>query len=258
MGRRMPFVAMLVLGGVLLGTVGLSVGSWWGGRGSTPLEPERARVVAAELLPTVEPTGSSTNVRAARYGVLLATDDFGSGRIEFQYGERADCGLSDQLRRNATAQGWQGLRRVSAGPCDGWRAEKRGLTAMLTHRSTGSTLGLASAAPDGFLAATVTGTLIGAATGATLFGLLARRRPPVPLLAGTLATVGLLPGVVPTWWDLSTTGLAEPVWPIWPALAPLLVPLWLVFLLVGWIVASKRTTRTGPTAAPATGEPAIR
>ncbi|WP_346536912.1 hypothetical protein [Micromonospora sp. DPT] len=246
MGHRLRRVAMVLLGAVLLGTAGLSVGSWYGGRGAVPLgTPDRAQGVAAELLPGAEPAGSMF-VRGYRYGVFLAPDDFGSGRAEFQYGNRADCTLSDQLRRNAAAQGWQGLRRVPGEPCDGWRAEREGLTVTLTHRASGSALSVAPAAPSGFLVATVIGTSLGAAAGATLFWLVARRRPPVPRLVGTLVTVALLPGVALTWTDLVTDGLAEPVWPIWRSLAPLLVPLSLVLVLVGLIVLTRRPSSTAP------------
>lgn len=236
---------MLLLGAVLLGTAGLGVGSWYGGRGAMPLSPDRSQSVAEELLPGAEPTGSVI-VRGYRYGEFLATDDLGGSHVDFQYGEGADCALSEQLRRTAATRGWQELRRVPGAPCDGWRAEREGLTATLTHRTYGSRLSIAPAAPDGFLAATVTGTLLGAAAGAALFWLLARRRPPVPRLVGTLVTVALLPGVALTWTDLAANRLAEPVWPIWRALAPLLVPLWLVLLLVGVIVLARRQTRPSP------------
>ncbi|MEU5947659.1 hypothetical protein ABZ793_19120 [Micromonospora sp. NPDC047465] len=247
MGHRLRFVALLLLGAVLLGTVGLCVGSWYGGRGTVPLSPERARSVAAELLPGTEPDSSAFQ-RGYRYGVFLATDDFGSGHAVFHYGVRVDCSLSEQLRRNAASRGWQSLRRVPGTPCDGWRAENEGLTVTLTHRAYGSTLRVAPAAPDGFLATTVIGTLLGAAAGAALFWPVARRRSPVPLLVGTLVTVGLLPGVGLTWADLATDGLAEPVWPIWRSLVPGLVLLWLVLLLVGSIVLARRRNRAGAAA----------
>ncbi|WP_406068500.1 hypothetical protein [Micromonospora sp. NBC_01638] len=245
MGHRLRHVAMLLLGAVLLGTAGLGVGSWYGGRGTMPLSPDRPESVAEELLPEAEPTGSVI-VRGYRYGVFLATDDFGGSHLDFQYGKGADCTLSEQLRRTAATRGWQELRRVPGAPCDGWRAERDGLTVTLTHRAYGSRLSIAPAAPDGFLAATVTGTLLSAAAGAALFWLLARRRPPVPRLVGTLVTVALLPGVALTWTDLAANRLTEPVWPIWQSLAPLLVPLWLVLLLVGLIVLARRQNPTIP------------
>ncbi|RLK25289.1 hypothetical protein DER29_3281 [Micromonospora sp. M71_S20] len=65
-------------------------------------------------------------------------------------------------------------------------------------------------------------------------------------LVRTLVTVAMLPGAALTWADLFTDGLAEPVWPIWRALAPLLVPLWLVLLLAGLIVLAGRRRPTGP------------
>lgn len=259
MGRSLRRVAMLLLGAVLLGTVGLAVGSWYGGRGTAPLSPDQSRRLAAELLPGAGPTGG-LRVHNYRYGVFLAADDFGARREEFWYGHAADCALSDQLRRNAASGGWQSLRRVSGDPCDGWRAEKDRLTATLTHRASGSTLRIAPTAPDGFLAATVTGTLLGAAAGATLFWLVARQRPPVRRLIGTVVAVALLPGVALTWADLATDGLAEPVWPIWRSLAPLLVAPCLVLLLAAVIVLTRRPNPTGPaTDATAAGrEPASR
>ncbi|MGN9766123.1 hypothetical protein ACTMS2_13265 [Micromonospora sp. SD12] len=246
MGHRLRRVAMLLLGAVLLGTVGLSVGSWYGGRGVTPPSYDRARTLAAELLPDAVPYDSDRVVHGSRWGVSFAADDLGSGQVGFWYDDRADCVLSEQLRRNATKQGWQSLRRVPGIPCDGWRAERDGLTVTLAHSASGSSLTVAPAAPDKFLATTVTGTLLGAAAGAALFRLLARRRPPVPLLIGTLVMVGLLPGVALTWAVLDMNRLTEPVWPIWPALAPLLVPLWLVLLAVGVYVLPERQNRTDP------------
>lgn len=74
---------MLLLGAVLLGTVGLAVGSWYGGRGTVPLSPDRAQSVAKELLPETERTGSSF-VSGHRYGAFLAADDLGSARAEFR------------------------------------------------------------------------------------------------------------------------------------------------------------------------------
>ncbi|MET7875931.1 hypothetical protein ABZS52_03270 [Micromonospora profundi] len=242
MGARPRRIALLLLGAVLLGTVGLSAGSWYGGRGATPLSDDQAQTIAAELLPEAEPPASMF-ARGYRYGVILATDDFGSTYSEFQYGDRPDCQLSDQLLRNAATREWQGSRRIPDAPCDGWRAEREGLTATLTHHEYGSKLTIAPSAPDRYLAATVAGTLLGAAAGAALFWLVMRRRSPVPVLVGTLVTVGLLPGLTLTWADLAD-GLAEPVWPIWQSLAPLLVPLCLVLLLVGAVVLAKRRNET--------------
>ncbi|WP_199729262.1 hypothetical protein [Micromonospora sp. M71_S20] len=253
MGHRLRRVAMLLLGAVLLGTVGLSVGSWYGGRGVTPPSYDRARSVAAELLPDAVPYDSDRVVHGSRWGVNFAADDLGSGQVDFWYDSRADCALSEQLRRNAATQGWQGLRRKPSYPCDDWRAERDGLTVTLAHSASGSRLTVAPAVPDKFLAVTITGTLLGAAAGTALFWLLARRRPPVPLLVGTLVTVGLLPGVGLTWRVLDMNRLAEPVWPIWPALAPLLAPLWLVLLPVGVYALPRRQNRTDC----ATGSPGM-
>ncbi|MFC4020961.1 hypothetical protein ACFOW4_23855 [Micromonospora sp. GCM10011542] len=239
MAPRVRLLAMLLLGAALLGTVGLAVGSWYGGRGVTPLNLAEAPRVAAELLPEAEPTGS-TSIRGYRYGVFLAPADYGSSRADFQYGYRVDCALSEQLRRNAQAQGWQGLRRVPGASCDGWQAERDGLRITLAHRAQGSVLKVEPAAPDGLLAATLTGTLLGAAAGAALVWLAARRRPPLPRLVGLLVTIALIPAVTLTWEDLFTDGLAEPVWPIWRSFAPVLVPLCLVLLLVGSIVGARR------------------
>ncbi|MEU5529424.1 hypothetical protein ABZ744_21065 [Micromonospora chersina] len=250
MGHRLRRVAMLLLGAVLLGTVGLSVGSWYGGRGVTPPSYDQARSVAAELLPDAVPGNSDRVVHGSRWGVDFAADDLGSGQVNFWYDDTADCALSEQLRRNAPTQGWQRLRRVPGYACDDWRAERDGLAVALSHSAGASTLTVAPAAPTRFLAATITGTLLGAASGGALFGLLARRRPPVPLLVGALVTVGLLPGVAFTWAALDK-GFSEPVWPVWPALAPLLVPLWLVLLPVGVYALPWPQNRTDPT----TGSP---
>ncbi len=244
MGHRLRRVALLLLGAVLLGTVGLSVGSWYGGRGVTPPSYDQARSIAAELLPDAVLGNSDQVVHGSRWGVDFAADDLGSGKVDFWYHDRADCALSEQLRRNAATHGWQSLRHVPSYPCDDWRAERDGLTVTLAHSASGSQLTVAPAAPNKFLAATITGILLGAAAGAVLFWLLARRRQPVPLLVGTLVTVGLLPGVAFTW-AASAKGFSEPVWPVWPALAPLLVPLWLVLLPVG-VYALWPQNRTDP------------
>ncbi|MGY0004667.1 hypothetical protein [Micromonospora sp. I033] len=254
MGHRLWRVAMLLLGAVLVGTVGLSVGSWYGGRGVTPPSDDRVRSVAAELLPGAVAYDSDRVVHGSRWGVNFAADDLGSGQVGLWYDDSADCGLSEQLRHNAATHGWQGLRRVPGYPCDGWRSERDGLMVTLSHSASGTRLTVAPAAPNKFLPATITGTLLGAAAGAALFWLVARRRPPVPLLVGTLVTVGLLPGVALTWAALDLGRPGEPVWPIWPALAPLLVPLWLVLLPVGLYVIPRRQNRAGPT----TGSPGMR
>ncbi|MCI4062072.1 hypothetical protein MRQ36_05630 [Micromonospora sp. R77] len=242
MRDRVWQVAMLLLGAVLLGTVGLSVGSWYGGRGAAPMSYEQAQRAATELLPAARPNGS-VDVHAFRYGVFLAADDFGSRYTQFHYGDRADCTLSDQLRRNAEARGWPGRRGEPGDPCDGRRVEVDGLLVTLTHRPTGSTLHVTPAPPDGFLTITLTGTLLGAAAGAGLLWLAARRRPPVPRLVGTLVTVALLPGAALTWTDLATNGLVEPVWPIWRSFL-LLAPLCLVLLLTGLLVLTRRRQPT--------------
>ncbi|MEV4661767.1 hypothetical protein AB0J85_07430 [Micromonospora echinofusca] len=246
MGPRLRHAAMLLLGAVLLGTVGLAVGSWYGGRGTVPLSPDRAQSVATELLPETGRASSSfvSGYLYGRYGVFLAADEFGSARAEFRYGDRADCALSDHFRHNAASSGWQGLGRVPGVPCDGWRAEREGLTITLRHQANGSVLSVAPAAPDGFLATTLAGVLFGAATGAALFWLVARRPAPVPRLIGTLVTVALLPGVALTWRDLAADMLAEPVWPIWRSITPRLAPLWLVLLVVGPFVLARPQTLT--------------
>ncbi|MGW3856439.1 hypothetical protein [Micromonospora arida] len=245
MSRRLRRVAMVLLGAVLLGTVGLSLGTWYGGRGVTPPSDDQTRNVMAQLLPGAVPVDSGRIVHGYRWGVHLAADDLGSGRASFWYDDGDDCGLSEQLRRNAGTQGWQGLGRVPGYLCDGWRAERDGLTVALDYSASGTELTIAPAAPGKFLASTVAGTLAGAAAGAALFGWLARRRRPVPLLVCTLVTVGLLPGAALTWTALGPGIVTEPVWPVWPALAPLLVPLWLVLLLVGVYAFPKRETGTG-------------
>ncbi|MEH0829897.1 MULTISPECIES: hypothetical protein [unclassified Micromonospora] len=60
------------------------------------------------------------------------------------------------------------------------------MVVTLTHPAYGSRLSVTQSAPGGFRAATITGTLLGAAAGAALFREVARSRPPVPLLVGTL------------------------------------------------------------------------
>ncbi|MEE3918268.1 hypothetical protein V2I01_05385 [Micromonospora sp. BRA006-A] len=112
MGRRLWYVAIALLGALLLGTAGLAVGSWYGGRGAAPLSPEAARSTAGELS-GVEPIGSMT-ARGYRYGVFLAPDDVGGSRVEFQYGDGPDCTLSEQVRRAAETHGWRELRPVPA------------------------------------------------------------------------------------------------------------------------------------------------
>lgn len=225
---------MMLLGAALVGTVGLSLGSWYGGRGTAPLRSNRAQSMAAELVPGTEPIESRIG-RNYLYG-FLAPDDFGSAYAEFHYRDTADCAHSDSVRRNATSLGWQGSHRVSGTPCDGWRAERDGLTATLTQVDRRAILRFEPTAPDGYVAITLAATVLGATAGAALFWMAGRQRPPVPRLVGTLVTIVLLPGVAITWQDLILNGLAEPVWPIWRALAPLLVPLSLVLLLVGLII----------------------
>ncbi|WP_430497023.1 hypothetical protein ACQRWP_20665 [Micromonospora trifolii] len=246
MGHRLRRVAMVLLGAVLLGTVGLSLGAWYGGRGVTPPSGDQAQSLAAQLLPGAVPVDSGRIVQGYRWGVPLAADDLGSGRELFRYDDGDDCGLSEQLRRSAGTQGWQGLRRVPGYLCDGWRAERDGLTVTLEYSASGTALTIAPAAPGKFLPSTVAGTVAGAAAGAALFGWVARRRRPVRLLVSTLVTAGLLPGVALTWTALGPGIVTEPVWPVWPALAPLLVPLWLVLLLVGVYAFPKRETGTDP------------
>ncbi|MEV4694798.1 hypothetical protein AB0K27_27235 [Micromonospora echinospora] len=247
MRHRLRHVAVVLLGALLLGTVGLAAGSWYGGRGAVPVSLDKALSAAQELLPRTEPIGSITAL-GYRYGVALAPDDLGSSQVELQYGGGADCALSERLRVAAETRGWQEFRDVPGSPCDGWRAERDGMSLTLTHLAYGPRLSMEPAAPRGFLAATITGTLLGAAAGAALFWLLARRRPRVPRLVGVLVTVALLPGAAMTWTDLATDGLAEPVWPLWQSLAPVLVPASLVLLLVLVIVLAKRQKPAVPAA----------
>ncbi|SCE95580.1 hypothetical protein [Micromonospora chokoriensis] len=240
MRHRLRGVATVLLGAVLLGTAGLALGSWYGGRGAVPLSFDSATDIAAELLPQAELAGYRFE-RGFGYGVFLAPDDFGSSRATFQYGTpRADCALSDQLRRNAVSKGWPTPHPVPGGPCDGWRTEEDGLDITLSHRDTVSTLTIAPAAPDGFLATTVIGALLGATAGAVVFRWVARRRPPVPRVTRALLTVALLPGTLLTWQGLASDGLADPVWPLWRALAPLLWPLSLGTVLAVSIIWVRR------------------
>ncbi|WP_230688966.1 hypothetical protein [Micromonospora sp. WMMC415] len=246
MGGRALRVVMVLLGAVLLGTAGLSAGAWYGGRGATPPTPERSTAVAEELLPGTHASGSMI-VRGWRYGVVLADDDYGSGRTELHYGESPDCALTGLLRRTAESRGWRDGRAVPGSPCDGWRVERDGLLVTLVQHPTGTRLAVTAAPPAGFEVAVVGGTVLGALAGAGLFLLLARtRRQP---LAAALVTVGLLPGAQSTWSDLLTDGLAAPTWPAWRALAPVLVP-WLVIALVTAAVLARPATR------PATPAPA--
>ncbi|EWM68052.1 MULTISPECIES: hypothetical protein [Micromonospora] len=255
MRHRLRHVAVVLLGAVLLGTVGLAAGSWYGGRGAAPVSLDKAQSAARELLPGTEPIGSLTAL-GYRYGVALAADDLGGNQVELQYGGGTDCALSERLRAVAETRGWREFRDVPGSRCDGWRAERDGMALTLTHLAAGPRLSMEPAVPRGFLAATITGALLGAAAGAALFWLLARRQPRVPRLVGVLVTVALLPGAAMTWTDLATDGLAEPVWPLWQALAPALVPAALVLLLVVVIVLAKRQK---PAAAPAAdAKPAAR
>ncbi|MGC4836858.1 hypothetical protein ACLQ3D_20380 [Micromonospora vinacea] len=249
MRTRLRQVAMVLLGAALFGTVGLSLGSWYAGRGTPPVAFDQARSTAVELLPGSEPVASAEG-RNFIYGVV-APNDFGSSYAEFHYRDTADCTHSESVRRNATALGWQGGHRVPGAPCEGWRGERDGLTATLTQVDRRAILRFAPAAPDGYLTVTLAATALGAAAGAALFWLTGRQRPPVPRLVGTLVTIVLLPGVVPIWQGLIANGLMEPTWPVWPALAPVLVPLALVLLLAGLIfyVGRREPSRvSGPSA----------
>lgn len=224
---------MVLLGAALFGTAGLSLGSWYAGRGTAPVNFDRVQSMAAELLPGTESVGSSVGLNHV-YGAL-GPDDFGSAYAEYLYVDATDCAHSELVRRNAAALGWQGNHRVTGTPCDGWRAERDGLTATLTQVDRMAVLRFVPAAPDGYVTVILIATVLGGAAGAALFWLAGRRRPPVPRLVGTLVTIVLLPGVVLTWQGLLANGLAEPTWPVWPALAPVLVPLALVLLLAGLI-----------------------
>jgi hypothetical protein len=227
---------MSLLGALLLGTVGLSLGSWLGGRGVTPPTYAQARDVAGKVLPNASPSNTDQVVPGSRWGVGFAADDVGSGRTTFWYTSADDCALSHQAGQNTAAQGWHDIRRTTGYLCDNWSASQNGLTITLKHSWSGVELVVGPEPPAGFTVLTIAGALLGAATGVVLFWLVARRRPPVPLLVGTLVTVGLLPGATVTW-DVLVYGpdlRTEPVWPVWPALAPLLVPLWLALLCLGF------------------------
>lgn len=224
---------MVLLGAALFGTAGLSLGSWYAGRGTAPFSSAQAQSMAAELLPGAETVMSDVG-HHYRYGVM-APDDFGSAYARFHYSDTVACGHSESVQRNATALGWQGSHRVTGSPCDGWRAERDGLTATLTQADSMAILSFTPAVPDGYVAVTLAATVLGAAAGAALFWLVGRQRPPVPRLVGSLVTIVLLPGVVFTWQGLMAHGLAEPTWPVWRGLAPVWVPLALVLLLAGVI-----------------------
>ncbi|MEH0928418.1 hypothetical protein [Micromonospora sp. CPCC 205558] len=233
MRYRLRQVAMVLLGAALFGTVGLSLGSWYAGRGTAPFSVDQAQGMAAELLPGTESVGSDLG-HHYRYGVMVP-DDFGSAYARFHYSDTATCGHSELVQRNANALGWQGSHRVTGTPCDGWRAERDGLTATLTQVDGMAILSFTPAVPDGYVAVTLAATALGAAAGAALFWLVGRQRPPVPRLVGTLVTIVLLPGVVYTWLGLMAYGWSEPTWPVWRGLAPVLVPLALVLLCAGLI-----------------------
>lgn len=245
---------MVLLGAALFGTAGLSLGSWYAGRGTVPVNFDRVESMAAELLPGTESVGSSVGLNYV-HGAL-GPDDFGSAYAEYHYVDAIadECRHSELVRRNAAALGWQGNHRVTGTPCDGWRAERDGLTATLTQVDRMAVLRFVPAAPDGYVTVILIATVPGAAAGAVLFGLAGRRRPPVPRLVGTLVTIVLLPGVVLTWQGLLANGLAEPTWPVWPALAPVLVPLALVLLLAGRIfyVGRRKPSRVS---GPSTSQP---
>lgn len=229
---------MVLLGAALFGTAGLSLGSWYAGRGTAPVTFDQAQSMAAELLPDSEPVASGEGHDYV-YGVL-GPNDFGSSFAEFHYRDTAACAHSELVQRNATAVGWQGSHRVTGTPCGGWRAERDGLAARLTQVDRLAILRFTPAAPDGYLAVTLAAAALGAAAGAALFWLTGRQRPPVPRLVCTLVTIVLLPGVVPTWQGLMAHGLTEPAWTIWPALAPVLVPVALVLLWAGVIFYAGR------------------
>ncbi|MGW2622059.1 hypothetical protein [Micromonospora taraxaci] len=63
-------------------------------------------------------------------------------------------------------------------------------------------------------------------------------------MARTLLTVALLPGALLTWRGLALHGLADPVWPLWRSLAPLLWPLSLATVLAVLIIYLRRRSRT--------------
>lgn len=217
---------MALLGAVLVGTAGLSAGAWYGGRGAAPPPGQQAETIVAELLPGATRL-EAMYARRSPYGVPLAEGDYGSWGMVNDYGP--DCALTALLRRTAEAEGWQNGHAVNGRPCDGWRVDRDGLRATLTQHPTGTQLTVMATPPAALQVATAAGALLGALLGAGLFLLLARtRRQPLVL---TLATVGLLPPALTTWSDLRTDGLSAPAWPIWAALAPVLVP-WLLVVLV--------------------------
>ena len=192
---------------------------------------------------------ANESVRGGVYGVPQAPDDFGSGHVRLVYGDHAGCAHSDEFERNATALGMQNLERVPGDHCDGWRGETGGLLVTFAQDATGPVLSFKSAPPDGFLAYTIIGTVLGAAAGAALFGLVQRWRTPVPELVQTLVTVGLLPGVLLIWAGLYGRGLNEPVWTLWQLIDWLLAPLWIILLVAGVTTYTVQRRRPGSTTA---------
>ncbi|MGC4863983.1 hypothetical protein ACLQ3B_00920 [Micromonospora sp. DT53] len=70
MRHRLRQVALVLLGAALFGTVGLSLGSWYAGRGTTPVRFDQARRMAAELLPGSEPVATGEGVVPTWQGLL--------------------------------------------------------------------------------------------------------------------------------------------------------------------------------------------
>ncbi|MER7003828.1 hypothetical protein ABT297_12395 [Dactylosporangium sp. NPDC000555] len=252
-----------MFGTLILATAGATAGSWYGGYNTRSLPSDtQALGLASELLPGVAPAEGTVR-RDYQYGFALGDDDFGPGYVEIRYTptgqnpDRAsvDCGLSRRALANARPNGWRNIHEMPGYPCADWSAERGEVVAAFTQDSAGPVLTFYRAAPGGLGFATLAGALLGAVTGAVVTALLTRRHRPLLLLAVTLGVVGVLPGMA-----LGSIGMALnlshspalPFWTVWPALISLLVPLWLVLALLGWLgrLARKGNADAGKPTAP--------
>jgi hypothetical protein len=252
----------LILGTLILATIGATVGSWYGGHDNKALPSDRQALgLASELLPGVVPAGGIDR-RDYQYGFAIADDDFGPGYVEIRYVGQdldqasADCELSRRALSNARQQGWRNIHTAAGYPCDDWSAERTEVVAGFSQDSAGPVLTFYRATPARLGFATLVGAILGAAVGAGLSALLTRRRRPLVLLVVMLTAIGMLPGMA-----YGSIGMALnlshspalPFWTVWPSLLFLLIPLWLVLAFLGGLgwLANRRRSAPGP--APAQG-----